>query len=183
MDANPTRNHEHQLDAQRRDRGAAPLAGASPSISPAPGKGGAGAESTIREMARDFGVSIRALRFYEDRGLLQPRREGSSRLYGLRERRDLKSILKAKQLGFTLSEIHDMLRSRSGFDRAIEAQERGGDRFDVEETELELPLPPEQIVAQIGYLERQRRELDAAIVTLRNAHRRMLESPGRAALA
>lgn len=183
MDANPTRNHEHQLDAQRRDRGAGPLAGASPSVSLAPGKDGAGAESTIREMARDFGVSIRALRFYEDRGLLQPRREGSSRLYGLRERRDLKSILKAKQLGFTLSEIHDMLRSRSGFDLAIDAQERGGDRFDVEETELELPLPPEQIVAQIGYLERQRRELDAAIVTLRNAHRRMLESPGRAALA
>jgi DNA-binding transcriptional MerR regulator len=104
------------------------------------------------------------------------------RLYRLRERRDLKSILKAKQLGFTLSEIHDMLRSRSGLALAIETQERGGDRFDVDETELELPLPPEQIVAQIGYLERQRKDLDAAIVTLRNAHRRMLESPGRAAL-
>lgn len=183
MDTNPMLDQERRLGAQPREGGAAPIAAAAPSVSPAPGKDSVGAESTICEMARDFGVSVRALRFYEDRGLLQPRREGSSRIYGLRERRDLKSILKAKQLGFTLSEIHDMLRSRSGFTPAIELRERGGDRFDVDETELELPLPPEQIVAQIGYLERQRRELDAAIVTLRNAHRRMLELPGRAALA
>ena len=183
MDANPMLDQECRLGAQPREGAAAPPATAAPSVSPALGKDGVGAESTIRDMARDFGVSIRALRFYEDRGLLRPRREGSSRFYGLRERRDLKSILKAKHLGFTLSEIHDMLRSRSDFAPAIESRERGGDRFEVDETELELPLPPEKIVAQIGYLERQRRELDAAIVTLRNAHRRMLESPGRAALA
>lgn len=184
MDTNPTLDHRHRPTAQRRDGGgASALPTEAHSVSPAPGNGGVGAESTIREMARDFGVSIRALRFYEDRGLLHPRREGASRLYGLRERRDLKSILKAKQLGFTLSEIHDILRSRSGFVSATEPQERGGARFDTDESELELPLPPEQIVAQIGYLERQRRDLDAAIVTLRNAHRRMLESPGRAALA
>ncbi len=154
---------------------------AAPEASSAASQGIAGAETTIREMARDFGVSIRALRFYEDRGLLHPRREGAMRLYGQRERRDLKSILKGKQLGFTLSEIHDMLRSRSGPLLALESQERDGGEFDVDETELELALPPEQIVAQIGYLERQRKDLDAAIVALRNAHRRMLESPSRAA--
>jgi DNA-binding transcriptional MerR regulator len=182
MDTNPALDHQHRPNAQRHDGGGvAPPGSAAPSASP--GKGDAGAESTIREMARDFGISIRALRFYEDRGLLHPRREGALRLYGLRERRDLKSILKAKQLGFTLSEIHDMLRSRSGPLVAVDSQERDGDRFSVDETELELPLPPEQIVAQIGYLERQRKDLDAAIVALRNAHRRMLESPGRAALA
>jgi DNA-binding transcriptional MerR regulator len=173
VDTNPTLDHQHRPEARRRDGGAVASSAAPVGI--------AGAETTIREMARDFGVSIRALRFYEDRGLLHPRREGAMRLYGPRERRDLKSILKGKQLGFTLSEIHDMLRSRSGPLLAIESQERDGDGIDVDETELELALPPEQIVAQIGYLERQRKDLDAAIIALRNAHRRMLESPGRAA--
>src|SRR5271170_6855253 len=49
---------------------------------------------TIREMARDFQVSIRTLRFYEDRGLLRPRREGTNRRYDARDRLHLKMILK-----------------------------------------------------------------------------------------
>jgi DNA-binding transcriptional MerR regulator len=138
--------------------------------------------STIREMARDFGVSIRALRFYEDRGLLHPRREGTARYYSAREKLHLKMILKGKQLGFTLSEIHDMLASREEAGLT-----RGGDRdfgeWDLDEGNLEMGLPPEQIIAQIDHLERQRRELDAAIVALRTAHRRLLESPCRAAMA
>jgi DNA-binding transcriptional MerR regulator len=68
--------------------------------------------STVREMARDFQVSIRALRFYEDRGLLHPRRENTNRRYDARDRLHLKMILKGKQLGFTLSEIHDILACR-----------------------------------------------------------------------
>ncbi len=134
--------------------------------------------STIREMSRDFGVSTRALRFYEDRGLLQPHREGATRLYDPRQRRNLKMILKAKQLGFTLAEISDMLRSHGG-----EPAEASGDPRDVSEGDLELPLPPDQIIAQIFHLERQRRELDAAIVTLRDVHRRLIESPCRAVTA
>lgn len=161
MDSNPTHDHPRRHEAWGRNGGAS----ASPAL-PA-----IGAECTIREMARDFGVSIRALRFYEDRDLLHPRREGTARLYGARERRDLKAILKGKQLGFTLTEIHDMLRSS------------GGSRALIDEAELELALPPEQIAAQIGYLERQRKDLDAAIITLRNAHRRLIEGSGRAALA
>ena len=50
--------------------------------------------STVREMARDFQVSIRALRFYEDRGLLHPRRENTNRRYDARDRLHLKMILK-----------------------------------------------------------------------------------------
>lgn len=126
--------------------------------------------STIREVAHDFGVSVRALRFYEDRGLLRPRRHGSTRLYGAQDRRDLRMVLKGKRLGFTLAEIADMMSQHSG---ALEAD--GGD--------LEMALPPEQIVAQIGFLERQRQDLDAAILALRKAHIRMLESPCRAAVA
>jgi len=122
--------------------------------------------STIREMARDFQVSIRALRFYEDRGLLHPRRESTNRRYDARGRLHLKMILKGKQLGFTLSEIHDILARR---------EEVSG------KTELEMGLLPEQISAQISYLERQRSQIDAAINTLREAHRRLLESPRQGA--
>lgn len=101
--------------------------------------------STIREMARDFQVSVRALRFYEDRGSLHPRRECTNRRYDARDRLHLKMILKGKQLGFTLSEIHDILASR------------GEESC---KTELEMGLLPEQITAQISYLERQRSQID-----------------------
>lgn len=120
----------------------------------------------IADMAREFGVSERALRLYEDKGLLRPPRRGRTRLYGARERRDLAMILKGKRLGFTLAEIADMLSS-SG------AAAPGAD----------LALPPERIVAQIGFLERQRRDLDAAILALRQTHLRLLESARCAATA
>jgi hypothetical protein len=58
---------------------------------------------TIGAMARDFGVSLRALRFYEDRGLLHPIRRGSTRLYTVRDREHLELILRGKRLGFTLA--------------------------------------------------------------------------------
>jgi DNA-binding transcriptional MerR regulator len=138
--------------------------------------------STIREMARDFGVSIRALRFYEDRGLLHPRREGTSRQYGPRDRLNLKMILKGKQLGFTLSEIHDILTNRD--EAKLKVGSLNPDRaspeamdLELEEATLEMALPPEQIVSQITHLERQRKELDEAIVALRDAHRRLVETP------
>jgi len=154
-------------------------------------------------MARDFGVSIRALRFYEDRGLLHPRREGTARRYSARDRLYLKMILKGKQLGFTLSEIHDILAAReatTGDQNGaaqpstrpdLATQDLGASDLatsdsadmDLEHLDLEMGLPPEQIVAQINYLERQRKDLDEALVALRDAHRRLLQSPCRAAVS
>jgi DNA-binding transcriptional MerR regulator len=67
---------------------------------------------TITELAREFDVTPRAIRFYEDQGLLAPRREGSSglrRVYSNRDRTRLKLTLRGKRLGFTLSEIRDLL--------------------------------------------------------------------------
>ena len=67
---------------------------------------------TITELAREFDVTPRAIRFYEDQGLLAPRREGSSglrRVYSPRDRTRLKLTLRGKRLGFTLSEIRDLL--------------------------------------------------------------------------
>ncbi|MFZ0730042.1 MAG: MerR family transcriptional regulator [Methylovirgula sp.] len=107
---------------------------------------------TIGEMAREFQVSLRALRFYEDRGLLHPRRNGMARLYSGRDRLHLQMILKAKQLGFTLAEIREILA-------------RG-------DCEADLNLPADQIVAQIHHLERQLSCVEAALAELRRVHAR-----------
>ena len=95
---------------------------------------------SIGDLAREFGVSLRTLRFYEDRGLLSPRRVGSSRLYDAGDRDRLILILKGKQLGFTLSEIRDLLARH----------ERG------EGSAAKLQLSPKQIEDQITHFERQR---------------------------
>ena len=64
---------------------------------------------SIGDLAREFDVTPRAIRFYEDEGLLAPRREGSRRIYGKREHVRLKLILRGKRLGFSLAEVREML--------------------------------------------------------------------------
>lgn len=66
-------------------------------------------EMTTSEMSRLFGVSARTLRFYEDRGLLKPRREGNVRYYPTADRIRMEMILKGKNLGFTLVEIQELI--------------------------------------------------------------------------
>ena len=67
------------------------------------------AEFSISELAREFDVTPRAIRFYEDQGLLAPRREGQRRIYSPRDRTRLKLTLRGKRLGLTLSEIRDLI--------------------------------------------------------------------------
>ena len=67
------------------------------------------AEFSIGELAREFDVTPRAIRFYEAEGLLAPRREGQRRIYTPRERTRLKLTLRGKRLGLTLSEIRDLI--------------------------------------------------------------------------
>ncbi len=67
---------------------------------------------TITELAREFDITPRTIRFYEDQGLISPKREGSSgrvRVYGARDRIRLKLTLRGKRLGLTLSEIKDLV--------------------------------------------------------------------------
>ena len=66
-------------------------------------------ESSISELAREFDVTPRAIRFYEDQGLLSPRREGQRRIYTARDRTRLKLTLRGKRLGLTLSEIRELI--------------------------------------------------------------------------
>jgi DNA-binding transcriptional MerR regulator len=65
----------------------------------------------VLAVAREFSVSLRTLRFYEDRGLVTPRCQSTARFYSNRDRARLSKMLKAKQLGFTLSEIKAMVAS------------------------------------------------------------------------
>ena len=64
---------------------------------------------SISELAREFDVTPRAIRFYEDQGLLAPRRAGQRRIYTLRDRTRLKLTLRGKRLGLTLSEIRELI--------------------------------------------------------------------------
>jgi DNA-binding transcriptional MerR regulator len=64
---------------------------------------------SIGDLSREFGVTTRTIRFYEDQGLLSPAREGQSRIYQPRDRVRLKLILRGKRLGFSLKEIKKLI--------------------------------------------------------------------------
>jgi DNA-binding transcriptional MerR regulator len=122
----------------------------------------------IGDIAREFGVSLRALRFYEERGLLHPCRRGTTRLYSDRDRSHLQMILKGKQLGFSLGEIREFLTGRNDMMKGWA---------------LELNLRPDQIIAQISHLERQRANLDAALAELKEAYQRAQQDDMRVTAA
>jgi DNA-binding transcriptional MerR regulator len=77
--------------------------------SAAPDASGGGATYSISDLAREFALTTRAIRFYEDCGLVTPRRNGRARVYGERERVRIKLILRGKRLGLALSEIRELL--------------------------------------------------------------------------
>jgi DNA-binding transcriptional MerR regulator len=64
---------------------------------------------TIRDLAREFSVSARTLRFYEEKGLINPKRRGEQRLYSRRDRARLAYVLAGKLVGFSLEEVREML--------------------------------------------------------------------------
>lgn len=112
---------------------------------------------TIGDLAREFGTTLRALRFYEDKGLLAPRRDGMTRLYSVADRERLAVILKGKQLGFTLAEIRALVAAKTGMpDAAAEGTAASG-----------LALTRDRCLKQLAQLERQRSEIDAAIDELK----------------
>lgn len=120
----------------------------------------AGSELTISQMSRLYGVSQRTLRFYEDRGLIKPRREGNARFYCPIDQARLEAVLQGKRFGFTLTEINDLIGGKGASETAD-----FGER-----------LQPHQIVSQIGHLERQRDEIDNAIQLLRATHSQLSQA-------
>ncbi len=112
----------------------------------------------ISELAREFGVTPRALRFYEAQGLLNPERRGQHRLYTQRDRARLAWILRGKRVGFSLAEIKELIDAY--------------DLPDHRETQRRLTL--EKCRERIAALERQRADIEQVIAEL-TAFTRLIE--------
>ena len=110
----------------------------------------AGEVLTISQMADKFGLTPRALRFYESKGLLAPAREGRGRVYTQTDQRHLGLILKGRQLGFTIAEIGQMIAIDAG--HAVPQS---------------LKMTREKCVEQIEHLEKQLKETTEALAELR----------------
>ncbi|MCW5735608.1 MAG: MerR family DNA-binding transcriptional regulator [Enhydrobacter sp.] len=106
---------------------------------------------SIAELAREFGITARTIRFYEDEGLIKPRRQGLTRLYSAGDHTRLGWILRGKRLGFSLAEIKELL-----------------DLYHVDRTgnqQLRELLRRSRL--HIAELERRMRDLDAHIAEFR----------------
>ena len=106
---------------------------------------------TIRDLAEEFGCTHRTIRFYEDQGLLKPRREGQARIFSHRDRARLSLILRGRRLGFSIAEIAEMLNL-----------------YDADPGHVrQLKLALEKGRARLAQLERQRADIETAIAELR----------------
>ncbi len=123
--------------------------------------GGAGERDlpmTIGEVAGEFGITPRALRFYESKRLVAPQREGALRLYCRRDRERIALILTGRRLGFTLAEIKRLVDGPDG---------------------SKLRLTRQTCVEQINMLERQKRGIERALDELRHIYSSFYRKLGR----
>ena len=119
---------------------------------------------TITELTREFGVSTRTIRFYEDEGLINPVRRGRTRLFRQVDRRLLSFILRGKRLGFSIAQIREVILmykeppGEAGQMRLLITQvnEKRGEleqkRKDIEETLSELEQVEEAALARLAEL-------------------------------
>ena len=105
---------------------------------------------TISDLSAEFGVTPRALRFYEDEGLIAPTRVGLARIYSRRDRARLAWIMRAKNVGFSLGEIREMI-----------------DLYDLNDGRVQQRrVALERCRQRIAQMQRQQADLEAAITEL-----------------
>lgn len=115
---------------------------------------------SISDLAREFGITTRTIRFYEDEGLLAPQREGQRRIYSARDRTLLKLILRGKRLGFTLAEsraLFDMYDPSSG-------------------SRQQLQVYLEMLEQKKNSIEQQLKDIESMKVDLEDARERCLDA-------
>ncbi|MET0269492.1 MAG: MerR family DNA-binding transcriptional regulator [Sphingomonas sp.] len=105
---------------------------------------------TISDLSAEFRVTARALRFYEDEGLISPERVGLARIYSRRDRARLAWILRGKRVGFSLADIREM----------IDLYDVGDERW----TQRHVTI--ERCRQRIAFLQRQRADIDSALSEL-----------------
>ncbi|MBX3446100.1 MAG: MerR family DNA-binding transcriptional regulator [Parvibaculaceae bacterium] len=116
-----------------------------------------GTTYSITELADEFGLTTRAIRFYEDKGLLKPERKGQTRIYHSRDRARLTLIVRGKNVGLALSEIKEIL-SLYDLSDGCETQNR---------------VAVDKFRRRISQLHEQRREIDLQIKTLEESCARL----------
>ncbi|MEO9969106.1 MAG: MerR family DNA-binding transcriptional regulator [Hyphomonadaceae bacterium] len=117
---------------------------ASPSVSAAESR-----TYSISELAREFGVTARALRFYEDKDLLHPARDGMTRVYSNRDRARLTLIVRGKRVGLPLADIREIL-----------------DLYKMGDHRVQLRMSLEKFRKQVVELENQRQDIESALTEL-----------------
>ncbi|AKH19405.1 MerR family transcriptional regulator [Sedimenticola thiotaurini] len=117
-----------------------------------------GISYSISELAKEFDVTPRAIRFYEDQGLIAPSRKGRRRVYRERDRVRLKLVLRGKRLGFALSEVKELF-----------------DLYDTSPGEVgQLNFLLDKIKARRAMLEQQRQDIEAVLHEMASVEKRAL---------
>ena len=121
---------------------------------------------SVTQLANELGITARTVRFYEDKGLITPRRAGNNRIYTLRDRARMILILRGKKLGFSLREIKDYLdlyavdptgaRQLRALQRAVQSRisQLEDQRMALEQTLIDLHEVESQTVAALDALGR-----------------------------
>lgn len=105
---------------------------------------------SVTELANELGITPRAIRFYETKGLIKPQRAGTTRVYTYRDRARMQLILRGKRLGFTLADIREYLNI-----------------YDVDPSKVQqVKLLLEKVERRINELEQQREDLETTLIEL-----------------
>jgi DNA-binding transcriptional MerR regulator len=108
---------------------------------------------TIRQLTKEFGVTARTLRFYEDEGLIAPERRGQTRIYSSRDRARIILILRGRRVGFALAEIREILDLYDPEDHGVRQTMHARKKFE----------------EQLHKLERQKIDIEDSLTELRRA--------------
>ncbi|MDC9825006.1 MerR family DNA-binding protein [Devosia sp. ZB163] len=117
----------------------------------------------IADLAREFDISTRAIRFYESKGLLNPERVGGTRVFRRRDRARLILILRGKRLGFSLRDISDYLSL-----------------YDAHAQSAQVRMLSDKVDERLALLERQKKDLETTITELREIRKLAGEQMARA---